>query len=104
MSESKTAKASESKTAKKEGVKPLAKAPKAEKGTGKKFSPAQSGLIRALENRGFKMHKDVPPYVLVLGETRVEIREKDAAVQGTSIVVPLGKGAIQELEKALKRG
>lgn len=94
----------ENKTAKKEGVKPLAKAPKAKKVAGKKFSPAQSGLIRALENRGFKMAKEVPPYVLSLGATCVEIREKDAVVQGTSIVVPLGKGAIQELEKSLKKG
>lgn len=101
-------KVTENKSAKKkEGEGPSsAKAGKnaAVKIAGKKFSPGQSGLIRALENRGFKMGKEAPPYVLSLGGVSVEIRERDAAVVGTGIVVPLGKGAIQELEKALKRG
>lgn len=91
---------------KKEGEgQPLSKVGKgAKKVAGKKFSPAQSGLIRALETRGFKMGKEVPPYILTLGNVSVDIREKEALVVGTSIVVPLGKGAIKELEKALKKG
>ena len=54
---------------------------------------SQSGMIRALTNRGFEKKTEQLPYRMEHAESglKVEVRESTAAVLDTNIEVPLGK-------------
>lgn len=64
---------------------------------------AQVGIIRALKKRGYTQEGTVIPIQMSSGSTKIEITADAAVVQGTDISVPLGKGAINKLMKALPK-
>ena len=63
---------------------------------------SQAGLIRALKKREYSQISDTVPFKLVKDTTTILVHEATAAVEGTEISVPLGKGAIDQLMKQLK--
>lgn len=64
---------------------------------------AQAGIIRALKARGYTQSGTSIPIQMVADKHAINITENEAVVQGTDISVPLGKGAIDKLMKALPK-
>lgn len=67
------------------------------------MSMAQIGIIRALKKRGYTQAGTTIPIQMVSDKYKIDITESEAVVQDTDISIPLGKGAIDKLMKALPK-